>query len=606
MIDGTPGSRVLLMGNEAIARGALEAGVEVAASYPGTPASEVLAALAGVAEHYGFHAEWSVNEKVAVEVAAGAAYAGARAMASMKQMGLNVASDAVMCLAYIGVEGGLVLVVADDPGPHASQTEQDTRYFASFAKLPVLDPASPQEAKDMTRWAFGLSEALKLPVIVRPTTRTSHVYGDVVLGELLPRRRSFRFAKDPKWTILPSLSARKHVWLVEQEERARQMFAQSPFITLEPGKEDWGVVAGGVSYNYVKEALEAYHRHPSILKVGTPYPLPQEPTLTFLKNVRRVLVVEEQEPVVEDQLIRLAWAHRLDVEIRGKRSGDVPRTGEFDVDKVEGFLAAFLGETRPSRPACGGANPPALPSRPPVLCAGCSHRAAFYAFREACRDMDAVYCGDIGCYTLGYAPPLETQDTCLCMGASITIANGLSLVESGRPHVAFIGDSTFFHAGITGLLNLVYNRAKVTVVVLDNETTAMTGHQPHPGVGVAATGGEAGRVDIADVARGCGIEYVRIVNPNNVEETIKVAREAMAFPGPAVVIARAPCVARSPYPRSYEIDRDMCTDCGICMDTLGCPAIVFQDGSPFINETCTGCGVCSQVCPNGAIKEAVA
>lgn len=601
-MEDTPGTKALLMGNEAIARGAVEAGVEVAAAYPGTPSSEVLGTLAQMAKRYGFHAEWSVNEKVAVEVAAGAAYAGARAMASMKQMGLNVASDAVMSLAYIGIEGALVLMVADDPGPHSSQTEQDTRYFASFAQLPALEPSSAQEAKEMTKYAFELSEKLKLPVILRTTTRSSHAYGDVEFGEVPERRRGRRFEKDPKWTILPQLSAKRHVWLVGQQEEAKRLFSESPFNFIEEGEGDWGVIASGVSYNYAKEALELLGENSPILKVGTPYPLPDEPTLTFLKRVKRALVIEEQEPVIEDQVMRLCFKERLDVDLRGKRTKDVPRTGEFDVDKVKGFISGFLGIT-PKEPerAYDGDVPP-LPGRPPILCAGCAHRAAFYAFKEAGKEKDAVYCGDIGCYTLGYAPPLHTQDTCLCMGAAVTIANGLYLVEKDRPHVAFMGDSTFFHAGMTGTLNAVYNQAKVTICVLDNETTAMTGHQPHPGMGMTATGDPAPKAEIADVARGLGIRHVVIVDPNDLEEMMKAAKEAIDYPGPSVVIARAPCVARKRYPRTFKVDKDICTECEICIEEFGCPAMIKRDGIE-ITDSCTGCGVCSKICPMEAIKE---
>lgn len=596
------GKRVLMMGNEAIARGAVEAGVDVAAAYPGTPSTEVTGTLAKWAKKYNFHAEWSVNEKVAVEAAAGASYAGARAIATMKQMGLNVASDPVMNLAYIGIEGGLVLVVADDPGPHSSQTEQDTRYFASFAKLPILEPSSAQEAKDMTKWAFELSEALRLPVFVRPTTRSSHAHGDVLLGEIAVRERQFKFTKGDRWMNLPHQSAVKHIWLEGQQEEAKKMLAAAPFNWIDAGSGDWGVIASGVSYNYAKEALALLGLKVPVLKIGTPYPLPDEPTLHFLQKVKKVLVIEEQEPVIEDQVARLTLEQKLDVAVHGKRSGEVSRFGEFDVDRVKGFLETFLG-TEPQHPEKVNEEvPPQLPGRPAVLCAGCGHRGAFYAFKKIGEKNNAVYCGDIGCYTLGYAPPLHATDTCICMGGGITIAYGLSLVEKQRSHLAFIGDSTFLHSGMTGVLNLVYNRANVTVVILDNETTAMTGHQPHPGMGLSAVGDPAPKADIETIVRGLGVEFVETVDPNDLNATMDVAKRAMEYPGPAVVITRAPCVTKVKQTKKYAIDKDECTECELCIEELGCPALVNMDGI-VISDNCTGCGICSEVCPAEAIRE---
>ncbi len=597
------GTKVLMMGNEAIARGAVEAGISVAASYPGTPSSEIMGTLAGWAKEYGYHAEWSVNEKVATETAAGAAYAGARAIVSLKQMGLNVASDAVMSLAYIGVEGGLVLVVADDPGPHSSQTEQDTRYFASFAMLPVLEPSSAQEAKDMTRWAFDLSEALKLPVIVRPTTRSSHAHGDVTLGEITPPKKNCGFVKDPKWCILPSLSAKKHVTLVDSQEEAKKLFAESPFNWVEESDANWGVITSGVSYNYVKEALELLNLAPRILKIGTPYPLPDELALEFMKGMKKIIVIEEQEPVVEDQVIRLAWKNKLDIEIRGKRTEEVSRLGEFNVDRVKSFFEVIMELAPQQLESISDIEPPELPGRPPILCAGCAHRASFYAFKEAGKKKDAVHCGDIGCYTLGYAPPLKTQDTCLCMGAGITLAYGLSLIEKDRPHIAYVGDSTFLHAGMPGLLNLVYNKANVTVVILDNETTAMTGFQPHPGMGFSATGDPAPRADYEKIVKGLGVEHLETVNPNDLQATIEAAQRAIDFEGTSVVITRAPCVNRIKPDKSYYVDKNECSECLICIEDLGCPSIVVGSDGVIISNTCAGCGICVPICPSEAIKE---
>lgn len=591
----------LLMGNEAIALGAVEAGVQVATAYPGTPSSEIMSTLASMAREKGFYAEWSVNEKVALEVAAGSSYAGSRSLVAMKQVGLNVAADPLMSLAYIGVKGGMVLVVADDPGPHSSQTEQDTRRFGQFAKVPVLDPATPAEAREMARYAFDLSEELLLPVILRPTTRTCHACQDLELpGEDARPRREPRFEKHPNWVILPGLAARKHIWLNLQQEAARKIFEGSAFNRLILDKSsDVGIIACGVSYNYVREALTMSGLKASVLKVGTPCPLPPGPVLEFFGHVSRVLVVEEQEPVVEDQVIALAWQHKSPVAISGKHDCLVPREGEFNTGRVKEILEKFFGVEKPEE------SPPApdLPLRTPILCAGCPHRASFYIFKEAARGTDAVFTGDIGCYTLGVIEPLKAVDTCLCMGASITIATGLNRVEPGRRQVAFLGDSTFFHTGIPGLINAVYNRANITVVILDNRTTAMTGHQPHPGLNRTAMGKSSTQLDIARLVEACGVELVRQVDPYDLKAAAAAAREAMSHTGPSVVIMRRECVAVAESRPPLVINHQSCVGCGFCVEDLGCPAIAKPNGSPDISASCSGCGVCAQLCPAGAIEE---
>lgn len=593
--------KMLLMGNEAIARGAVEAGVQVATAYPGTPSSEVFSTLARFAGEHGYYAEWSVNEKVAVEVAAGAAYAGARAIVSMKQVGLNVAADPLMTLAYIGVKGGLVLVVADDPGPHSSQNEQDTRKFAQFAKLPVLDPSTPQEAKDMTIAAFQLSEELGLPVILRPTTRTCHICQDVTLGDIRPGNQ-VGFKQDPSWVIFPSLAYRRHKWLNQQQETARQIFNQSSFNRLEL-KNRVGIITSGVAYNYVREAMETLGIQASLLKIGTPYPLPDQPVRQLLESVDRILVVEEQEPVVEDQVIAMAWKQGLKTAVSGKNDGLVPREGELDVDKAKAVMARFFGiEDKPAEPETGETRPP-LPERAPILCAGCPHRASFYVFKEEARRYDAVFTGDIGCYTLGVMPPLAAVDTCLCMGASVTIAAGLAVVEKDRKHIAFLGDSTFFHTGLSGLINAVYNNANITLVVLDNRTTAMTGHQPHPGLLKTATGINEKHIDIAQVARAIGVGLVREVDPYDLVAARSVAREAINYQGPAVVIMKRECVAIVRSGKKCRVNKEKCIGCNKCIKNLGCPALTPEDGKVAIGMTCTGCTICAQVCPAGAIEE---
>lgn len=594
--------RKLLMGNEAIALGALAAGVQVATAYPGTPSTEIFSTLAAMAREKGIYAEWSVNEKVALEVAVGSSYAGARAIVSMKQVGLNVASDPLMSLAYIGIKGGLVLVVADDPGPHSSQTEQDTRKFAQFAKIPVLDPATPEEAMKMTKYAFELSERLLLPVILRPTTRTCHACQDVDINvEVEKAPTASGFLKDPRWVILPSLAARKHPWLNRQQEEARTIFGGSEFNRLIINeKSDVGIIACGVSYNYVAEALKMAGLEASILKIGTPYPLPSGPILRLFEYAKKILVIEEQEPVVEDQVIALAWKNNSPVDITGKHDLLVPREGELNVDKVKAIILKYFGIENQFEDQCP---PPELPLRTPVLCAGCPHRASFYIFKEAVKGTDAVLTGDIGCYTLGAMAPLKAVDTCLCMGASITIATGLNRVEPQRKQVAFLGDSTFFHTGIPGLINAVYNRSDITVVILDNSTTAMTGHQPHPGLNRTAMSEVDTHLDIARLVEACGVKFVRQADPYDIESAGEAARAALSHPGPSAVIMKRECVALVKKGPGFRVNREKCLGCGACVENLGCPAIGMMDGLPQISGSCFGCGVCSQICPAGAMEE---
>lgn len=588
----------LLMGNEAIAWGAVEAGVNIATAYPGTPSSEIFMSLAEMAPKFGFYAEYSVNEKVALEVAAGAAYAGARAIVSMKQVGLNVAADPLMSLAYIGVKGGLVIVVADDPGPHSSQTEQDTRKFGQFAKVPVFDPSTPQEAKDMTVAAFETSERLGIPVILRPTTRTCHVCQDVELGEIRAVAKKIAFEKDPKWVIMPRLSYLKHQELNKKQAQAANYFEELPF-NRSHVRGNKGIITSGVSYNYVMEALDTIGQDLSVLKVGT-YPVPTGLICQFLEQMETVLVVEEQEPVLEDEVIKLAWKNKLLVDIHGKHDDYLTREGELDTDRVKSAVHRLLGV--PGQPELND-QLPQLPVRPPTLCAGCPHRASFYAFKKAARKKDVIFTGDIGCYTLGNAAPLEALDTCLCMGAGVTQAQGLKRVEPGRKLVAFIGDSTFFHTGIPGLINAVYNQTNITVVILDNRTTAMTGFQPHPGLRQTAMGTNENQIDIEAVVKAMGVKHVYKTDPYDLATTQAVAVKAMENDGPSVVILERECASLAKSTARCVIQEDECTNCGVCYKALGCPALFVEEDRVRIADTCNGCSVCKQICPAGAIRE---
>jgi len=588
------------MGNEAIALGAINAGVRVVAGYPGTPSTEIIETVLHE-KNPNINVQWSVNEKVAMEVAAGASYAGARTLVTMKQVGLNVASDPLMSLAYIGVKGGFVMTVADDPGPWSSQTEQDTRGFAKNANLPVFDPASAEEAYEMVQEAYRLSEEFELPVFLRPTTRVCHAGATIDIDDApkeLPEISGF--TKEPKWCIFPALSYKKHGELEIKQRQISDKFSSSRFNRIE-GSGRKGVAVSGISYLYAREIIDLYDLDVTLFKVGTPYPFPDKKCEEFLAKVDEVIVIEELDPIVEEALL-LASAGR--VPVYGKRTGHTPYNGEFSCEIVKKALFKFLGLQEAEIEA---ETLPQLPVRPPVLCAGCPHRATFYAAKVAMKDeTKPIYCGDIGCYTLGNAAPLNTTDTCLCMGAGITIAQGLEIAESGVKTIAFIGDSTFFASGITGIINAVYQKTDITVVVLDNRTTAMTGHQPHPGTGVTAMGEETRRLDIAEIVRACGVEYVKQVNPFDFDETVEAIKGAKNHKGVAVVIAVAPCIFKAAKPKTVYRVKEGCIGCLKCIKEIGCPAMTpKKDGKVVIDETaCTGCGLCAKLCPVKVIQEA--
>jgi indolepyruvate ferredoxin oxidoreductase, alpha subunit len=588
-----------LMGNQAIALGAIAAGVGVVTGYPGTPSSEILETVAS-RNPGAVYVEWSVNEKVALEVAAGAAYAGARSMVTMKQVGLNVASDPLMSLAYVGVKGGMVVVVADDPGPISSQTEQDTRTFAAFSKLPVFDPSSPEEAYEMMGDAFECSEKYGTPVIFRPTTRVCHAYAPVDLREPRPAVEPAGFVKGPGWVIFPRLSYENHLKIEERLPKIAEEFSSYRHNTsVGPGTR--GIATGGVSYAYVREALSALGTEARLLRVATPHPFPERLALDFLDGLDEVLVIEELDPVIERELLVLCGRRHLPVTVLGKLSGHIQRAGENSVESVSRAVVSFLGLPAPAEVACGPAPEP--PARPPVLCAGCPHRASFLAVKQAMRGRKAVFSGDIGCYTLGNAKPLEMVDTCLCMGAGITIAQGLHRVEPDAVNFAFVGDSTFFHSGIGGVINAVYNQTDLVLIVLDNSTTAMTGHQPHPGIGRTMMGEVSEKIEIAAVLKAIGVAHVEACDPLRLDDAKAAVERAVDAGGVSAVIFESPCIAvASPGP-GYEVMQDRCNSCESCIRKLGCPAITRVNGAVVIDASlCFGCALCAQVCPTGAIR----
>ena len=598
--------QAFLMGNEAIAMGALAAGVNLVCGYPGTPSTEVLET---VAKHRSgdLYVEWSVNEKTAMEVAAGASWTGARALVTMKQMGLNVASDPLMCLEYLGVKGGLVVLVADDPGPISSQTEQDTRTYASFSKVPLLDPSSPQDAYTMIQDAFDLSEKYGTPVFLRPTTRVSHGYASIPVKdpEEYTVHKADGFVKDSsRWVIFPRLSFANHRKIEERNALLQDVLSDYPEnrIFAEDGAFAGcrkGVVSGGFSVTCVLEAREKLG-HFRTLKVATPFPFPEKKALAFLDGLDEVLCLEELDPVLERALIFLCGKYGLKTRIFGKMTGHMPLSGENSRDGIQAALAGFLGLSLPQEPP---ADPPPLPVRPPVLCAGCPHRASFYAVKQAMKGRKTIFCGDIGCYTLGNAMPLDMVDTCLCMGAGLGIAQGVRRLEKDRVCFAFVGDSTFFASALPGVVNAVYNQADFTLVVLDNSTTAMTGHQPHPGTGRTMMGQVVDKVSIENVLRGVGVAAVETVDPLNHALAVETVRRVADLPGVKAVIFRSPCVALFRSSAQVSADPEKCIGCKKCIREIGCPALSMAGGKISVDPAqCNGCALCARICPVGALS----
>jgi TPP-dependent indolepyruvate ferredoxin oxidoreductase alpha subunit len=717
-----PLTYVLLNGDEAVARGAIEAGVRVAASYPGTPATEILETLAQSSKDLGIYAEWSINEIVALEVAAGASMAGVRSIVSMKHVGLNVAADAAMTLAYTGVEGGMVIAVCDDPGMHSSQNEQDTRYFAVHSNLPLLDAGNPQEALEMTRNAFGISERLKLPIILRLTTRVAHGKARVRIEDINKSQRSVEFdKKSSKWVMVPSNAIKQHRILQSKLREAAEIAEASRFNIVEDNGKEIGIVGSGVAYYYARSILAT--KKFSWLKLGFVYPFPTEVVKQFAARVKKIIVLEELRPYIEDNF------KCVKKRLMGKDELGLDEVGEFTPDDLREALAKLKICKKAEKHEI-----PVLPPRPPVLCPGCPHRAFYYALNtvrqfvncnpekcvgcdiceyicslekertfnpvksriravrldplsvlavtcRACKDApcvvvcprdalkqsaengtikvdndkcdgcgwciqtcqygaitihpenkkaivcdtcegdpkciqwcpenalsfdgdtkDKIVTGDIGCYTLGFMHPVNTVQTCLCMGAGISQAAGMIHAGVNEKVFSVIGDSTFFHAGMPGLLNIAYNKANVCVVILDNHVVAMTGHQPTPGSGKNLLGEQTKVIMLEDVAKSLGIEKVQVVDPYDVRGTTKTLREILDYQGPSVIIARRPCPLSIERGEAREVLEE-CNSCGICVEAFGCPAISMSSDRAEIDPTlCYGCGVCETICPSKAIR----
>ncbi len=578
----------LLTGNEAIARGAYEYGVKVAAAYPGTPSTEV---LENFARYPGIYAEWAPNEKVALEVGIGASMAGARTMVAMKHVGLNVAADPLFTLAYTGVNGGLVLVCADDPGMHSSQNEQDNRYYARFAGVPLLEPGDSREARDMVGLALELSEEFDLPVMLRITTRVAHSQSFVELKEPLPGRALRPYVKDEKkYLMVPAFARLRREVLEDRLTGLKEYTQKTPVNCIEWRDRSTGIITSGVIYQYVREVLP----EASVLKLGMTNPLPETLIREFAGGVEKLIVVEELGAFIEEQVRAMGLA------VSG--SEIIPKTGELDPGIIaQKFIeAGILPAGDQATAGRTGREVPEVPGRPPVMCPGCPHRGLFHVLRS----LKLTVTGDIGCYTLGGLPPLSAMDSAVCMGASIGAAHGISKAnpEMGARTVAVIGDSTFLHSGLTGILNLVYNKGTGTVIILDNRTTAMTGHQHHPGTGSTLMGEPAPAINLEALMRALGVRRVKTVDPLNLAETTAAVQEETAAGEPSVIIAHRPCVLLTRMAGSAILVKpERCKGCKLCV-RLGCPAISLRDGIASVDPiTCTGCSLCVQVCKEGAL-----
>ena len=572
----------LMLGNAAVARGAYEAGVSVVASYPGTPSTEITENIVKYEEIY---AEWSPNEKVAAEVAIGASIAGARSMSCMKHVGLNVMADPVFTVSYTGVNGGLVFCVADDPGMHSSQNEQDSRHYAKASKIAMLEPADSSECKEYTKAAYELSEKFDTPVFLRLSTRVSHSQSLVeevepVKVELKPYEKNI-----DKFVMMPAKAIKRHV-VVEERIAALKEFAENcEFNTVEDNGSKIGVISAGIAYMYAKEALGDKANY---LKLGMVYPLPEKLISDFAAKCDKVYVVEELDPVIEEH------CKALGIEVIGKEKFTL--LGEYTPSMI---AEAVLGE----EPAEFAAAEEMIPVRPPVMCAGCPHRGTFYVLKK----LGLVVSGDIGCYTLGAVAPLESVDTTICMGASVSAAHGMAKargMEFNKKLVSVIGDSTFMHSGITGLVEIVYNKGANTVIILDNSITGMTGHQDNPTTGYTIRGEETNQVNLITLCKSIGINNVVVADPFDVKEFERVVKEETNREEPSVIIAQRPCALLKSvkYTGKCKIN-DNCKKCKMCLK-LGCPAISFDGEKINIDETqCNGCGLCFNVCPFGAMEK---
>ena len=656
LIKGKSGEKLFLLGNEAAVRGAIEAGVSIASTYPGTPSSEIGNTLHLLAKDAGMYFEFSINEKVAMEVAASSAASGLRSFVFMKHVGLNVASDSFVSAVYTGVRGGMVVLVADDPSIHSSQNEQDTRNYARLANLPFLEPSSPQEIKDMMKFGFEFSEKFQIPVLLRTTTRISHMRGIVELGEISSNNPSNKdkshwkkahFEKKPEQFVpVPSNALVMHKELVfkmkniENEVNKSDLNEIHRFNHNDNNKLKFGVISSGGAFNYAYDIVKADNLEMDILKIGFSYPFGKDMVLDFVKDLDGVFVVEEVDPIMEKEILTILGENNLDIPVFGKRNGIFPLIYEFTpnivrnsfnkvLDKISNKeterqeilknLKAIANNKEISVESQSIENKnifsekianliDELPNRPPTLCAGCAHRSTYFAAKKAAEELgideeDLIFSSDIGCYTLGISPPYKTADYLLSMGASIGNAGGFS-AATNQTIISFIGDSTFFHGGIPPLVNGVHNKQRFVLTVLDNRTTAMTGGQPHPGLPVDGMGGVAPEISIEKIAIASGCEFVETINPLNMKKTIDTYKKAMEFDGVAVIIAKYPCtlIKGQKKKKPMEIKENKCNQCLDCVNKLACPAISTKNDIVVIDDgICKGCSTCVQMCNEKAI-----
>jgi indolepyruvate ferredoxin oxidoreductase, alpha subunit len=604
-----PGKKLLLLGNEAIARGAVEAGVALATTYPGTPSSEISANFFNIAKESPLYFEYSINEKVALEVAAAASNACVRSMCVMKHVGLNVAADALMTLAYIGVKAGLVILTADDPFMFSSQNEQDNRYYAKLSGLPMLEPSSVAEAKEMVAYAFELSETLAEPVLFRTTTRINHSNEIVTLGDITAPVTKGDFPKDPfNYVTVPNVSRNLHKKLLKNLAKASKISESSPYNFIKGDSGTWGIIVNGVSYNYAHDAINDLNikDRVKILRIGFSNPMPSGLIIEYLKGCEKVLIIEEGEPYMEESIKAIAQEAGLTIPIKGKAEDLFSRLFEFDPGMVRKNIARFFEISYSPVTPVDLSDIPDIANRPPNLCAGCSHRATYYAVKKAAEGKATIYPTDIGCYTLGLLPPLSMADFLICMGSSVGTSCGFSKTTDKKV-ISFIGDSTFFHSGIPPLVNAVFNNHNFTLVILDNGTTAMTGHQPNPGVDMDQLKCSGyGRVSIESIVRAVGVSHVEVIRPFRIKKSIEAVRKAIDFEGVSVIIAEEICPLyakglKKPMGKPFYIS-DKCKNHKDCINELACPAFFIENEKVKIDpDTCVGCTLCAQICPEHAI-----
>ena len=631
LMNGEKGDKLFLLGNEAAVRGAFEAGVKVAATYPGTPSSEIGNILSVTAKNKGMYFEFSANEKTAMEVAATAAVSNLRSFTFMKHVGMNVASDSTMTTAYSGVKAGMVILVADDPSTFSSQNEQDTRNFARQANIPILEPSSPQEVKDMMVYAYKLSEEIELPVIVRTTTRVSHMRGPVTLGEMPKLEEEYapgeywprgHFEKDPsQYVPVPANALDMHTVLVNKIDALEKYAFDSElikiyhFYSLDAQTDlygNYGVISSSSAFNYAYDVINKDNLGMDILKLGLSYPVSEDLILDFVKDLNGIFIVEEVDPILERAVLAILGENGLDIPVYGKRNGIFPQVHEYSQDVVKESFNLVLDyyefteiEDSPSIKELKES----IPLRQPTLCAGCPHRSAYYSIGKAAEELEIpesemIYASDIGCYTLGISPPYNAADYLLSMGSSI--GDGCGFSKATDQHVcSFIGDSTFFHSGIAPLINAVHNNNKnLVVTILDNRITAMTGGQPNPGLPVDGVGDEAPAINIEKLVEAIGVEFIRTTNPHSIRKTIDIYKEALSYDGVSVVITQFPCTLIKGQRKRKKMEiQDNCTKCLNCVTELACPAISIIDGDVVIDSNmCFGCVACAQICPEKAIK----